>query len=273
LCFQAALKVAAAPPGKPKASCDDPSCSVDHSHGAHEHDHGHSHGHAEEEAPKFAGVRADGSAFTPLALKARSFSHIGAQVAITAEFDSGNIICEDASDPSGIGVQLRIRPDVYTELEKKAHSQWFYFKATGVSDGAVEGHPATKFVITKAKHCSFPDAWPGTTVCASLDRTNWFRCLDTVYDDAAGTISWSFAAASHPGAHADASTSRVVWFAFFAPYSWERHMDHLASIAASPFASVNVIGRTLDGRDLDLVKIGDGPRKVRKKARLLLVEL
>jgi hypothetical protein len=44
-------------------------------------------------------------------------------VSISCEFDSGNIECLDATDPTGAGIQLAIRPDVFTELEKKAHMQ------------------------------------------------------------------------------------------------------------------------------------------------------
>ena len=44
---------------------------------------------------------------------------------ISCEFDSGNIEVVDDTTPSeGLGVQLKIRPDVYTELEKKSHLQW-----------------------------------------------------------------------------------------------------------------------------------------------------
>jgi hypothetical protein len=50
-----------------------------------------------------------------------------------------------------------------------------------------------------AGKCSFPDAWPGTTVCASFDRHEWFRCLDTTYDKATGHLAWTFDAATHPG--------------------------------------------------------------------------
>jgi len=50
-----------------------------------------------------------------------------------------------------------------------------------------------------AGKCSFPDAWPGTTVCASFDRHEWFRCLDTIYDKATGHLAWTFDAATHPG--------------------------------------------------------------------------
>lgn len=39
----AAMQVASAPASVPAASCGDPSCGMDHSHGGH--DHGHSHGH------------------------------------------------------------------------------------------------------------------------------------------------------------------------------------------------------------------------------------
>jgi len=50
-----------------------------------------------------------------------------------------------------------------------------------------------------AGQCSFPDAWPGTTVCASFDRQEWFRCVDTTYDKATGHLDWTFDADSHPG--------------------------------------------------------------------------
>ena len=93
----------------------------------------------------------------------------------------------DASDPTNKGVQLRIRPDVYTELEKKAHMQWFHFKASKVSDGS-DGSAPSKFCIVNACVCSFPDAWPNTTVCASHDRENWFRILNTVWNQEKGTL-------------------------------------------------------------------------------------
>ena len=42
---EAAMKVVAAPASAaPEASCGDPSCTVDHSHGGHDH-HEHDHGH------------------------------------------------------------------------------------------------------------------------------------------------------------------------------------------------------------------------------------
>ena len=203
-------------------------------HGHHEHEHSHDHGH-----------------------HGRS-SAVSAPVQISCEFDSGNIEVVDASDPTGKGIQLRIRPDVYTELEKKAHMQWFHFKAAGVGDGS-DGAPPTKFDIVNAGACSFPDAWPNTTVCASHDRVEWFRVLDTTWNPATGSLSWTYAAASHPGA---STHSKLVYFAYFAPYSWERHLDFVGRMSTSPLVRSSVIGRTLDGRDLDLLQVGQGPLKV-----------
>ena len=175
-----------------------------HDHKEHGHSHVHDHGH-------------HGRA-----------SDVAAPVQISCEFDSGNIEVVDASDPTGKGIELRIRPDVYTELEKKAHMQWFHFKASSVSDGTGNRGPATKFSIVNAGVCSFPDAWPHTTVCASHDREEWFRCLDTTWDPAAGSLSWTFSRDSHPGASKSGS---VVYFAYFAPceYRCMTALDHLFS--------------------------------------------
>ena len=157
---------------------------VGHEHGHKKAEHGHDHGarwgcskHARA-GPVLAMVAASCScspaaltSHAPPSLSGHEHGHKAAAaaasspVAVSAEFDSGNIIVVDASDPGGQGVQLRVRPDVYTELEKKAHGQWFHFKASNLSDGAAAGGaPPTKFVVANAKQCSFPDAWPGTTV-------------------------------------------------------------------------------------------------------------
>jgi murein tripeptide amidase MpaA len=55
--------------------------------------------------------------------------------------------------------------------------------------------------------------------------------------------------------HRASSTSKVVWFAYFAPYSWERHQDFVGKMACSPLVTAKVLGKTLDGRDLDMLKV------------------
>lgn len=87
------------------------------------------------------------------------------KVSISAAFDGGNI--EVAGRTAGV-VQLAIRKDPYTELEKKSHMQWFAFRAT--LDSAEEGgSSAVAYEIVNAKDSSYSDAWPGSTVCVSQD--------------------------------------------------------------------------------------------------------
>ena len=60
-------------------------------------------------------------------------------------------------------------------------------------------------------------------------------------------------------------TSPVVWVAYFAPFSYEQHQALIArSMLAKDFkgnrlANLEVLGSTLDGRDLELLTIGTGP--------------
>ena len=52
-----------------------------------------------------------------------------------------------------------------------------------------------------------------------------------------------------------------VWFAYFAPFSYEEHERLVARCAASPLARVKSLGHTLDGRDIDLITAGTGKMK------------
>src|SRR5439155_22657281 len=55
----------------------------------------------------------------------------------------------------------------------------------------------------------------------------------------------------------------AVYYAYFAPYSMERHADLIAEAATSPAVRLDSLGATLDGQDLDRLHIGapgDGKR-------------
>ena len=54
----------------------------------------------------------------------------------------------------------------------------------------------------------------------------------------------------------------MVHFAYFAPYSYERHQRLVGRAALSPKCEASVIGKTLDGRDMDLLTLGNGPTNV-----------
>jgi murein tripeptide amidase MpaA len=149
---------------------------------------------------------------------------------ISSNFDSGNIEVVDAENPEA--VRLRIRKDTAADF-----FQWFHFRASGVR--GVD----CRFSVLNAGEASYPKGWEGYRACASYDRSHWFR-VPTQYD--AGILSFRL----RPDRDA-------VHFAYFAPYSRERHRDFVARCLESPRASLEVLGDSVNGDDLDLLVIGD----------------
>jgi len=149
---------------------------------------------------------------------------------VSAAFDSGNIDVLDASSPSNI--RLAIRPDHGSDFY-----QWFHFRVSGPA-----GTPLT-VGIENAGSAAYAKGWPGYRAVASVDRETWFR-VATSYEGGVLRI--------HHTMEADA-----VWFAYFAPYSWERHQSLLGECLLSDRVRLETLGETLDGRALDLLTIGE----------------
>ena len=155
---------------------------------------------------------------------------------ITSNFDGGNILVRDIADPGD--AHLEIRRDSQSEFY-----QWFYFRASGVRGQALVLH------LDNAGGSSYPPGWHGYRAVASYDRKRWFR-VPTDYDGARLTIR-------HTPEHDS------IYYAYFAPYSHERHQDLVASSQLAPHARHELLGATIDGRDLDLLVIGE-PRPDRR---------
>jgi len=156
---------------------------------------------------------------------------------ITSAFDSGNITVVKNEGPAD--VRLAIKTD-----NKSDFFQWFHFRVSGVADTAV------RYTIENAGDAAYAEGWDGYKVCASYDREEWFR-IDTSYN---GTeLSWQLEAEQDS-----------LYFAYFAPYSMERHADLIAEVAGSPLVKTSVLGQTLDGQDMDLVELGHGPEGRKK---------
>lgn len=51
----------------------------------------------------------------------------------------------------------------------------------------------------------------------------------------------------------------AVYFAYFAPYSFEAHQALVARTQCDPRVDLELLGETLDGHDIDLLKIGARP--------------
>lgn len=149
---------------------------------------------------------------------------------ISSEFDAGNIIVKSASNPADI--RLEIRKDNGSDFY-----QWFYFRLTGARDQVV------KMTIENAAGSAYPQGWEHYQAVASSDREVWER-VPTTYTDGQLVIE-------HKLDH------DAVWFAYFAPYSMTRHDELIAACQQSGLARLDVIGTTLDGRDMDRLIIGE----------------
>lgn len=154
-------------------------------------------------------------------------------VHISSRFDGGNIEVVDAGDPSDI--RLRIAKDGQSDF-----FQWFYFRVSGA-----RGVPLT-LVIENAGAASYPKGWVDYRAVVSEDRETWWR-TDTSFDGTRLTISYT-------------PESDLAWVAYFAPYTLEQHEDLVAFAQASGAATVERLGATLDGRDLDLLTFGSGEK-------------
>jgi murein tripeptide amidase MpaA len=158
---------------------------------------------------------------------------------LSCAFDSGAIEIVSASDSaSSADFTVRIRKDSHADF-----TQWFHFRLSGARGLAC----TVRF--ENAGACTYPAGWKNYSVVASYDRERWFR-VPTTYDGTVMTVEHT------PGRDA-------VWYAYFEPYSHERHQALIGRAANSPLARTERLGATVEGRDLDLVTVatGNGARK------------
>jgi murein tripeptide amidase MpaA len=155
---------------------------------------------------------------------------------INAAFDSGNILVESADDPRDI--RLSIRKDSESDFY-----QWFHFRASGAKD------IACTFRITNAAGAAFTGGWDGYRVVASYDRETWFRVDATKYEN--GHLIWD---------HAPEQDS--IYYAYFAPYSMERHADLIADCLQYDGVSLEVLGQSVEGQTIDCLSIGEGDKTI-----------
>ncbi len=158
---------------------------------------------------------------------------------ISSGFDSGNI---SVLKQDGGTFDLEIVKDNASDFY-----QWFHFRLTGA-----KGTPVTLRVLN-AGGSAYPGGWEDYGVCVSDDRETWHR-IPTSFADGVLTIELT-------------PESDSLWFAYFAPYSMERHHDLVGWIASMPGVRHELLGQTLDGQDLDLLVIGEGPKQVWLYAR------
>jgi len=157
---------------------------------------------------------------------------------VNAAFDSGNIVVNAIE---GASATLSIRKDNESDF-----FQWFHFRAAASA--------GTELVlrITGLAASAYPGGWPAYGACVSEDRERWERA-ESSYDARAdgGTLTIRYTL------QGDAA-----WFAYFAPYSLERHHDLVAQAADCPGVTLRQLGLTLDGRPIDCLEMGTGDKPV-----------
>jgi murein tripeptide amidase MpaA len=164
-------------------------------------------------------------------------------IAIDAGFDSGNI---EVISIEGTTATLAIPKDHMSEF-----AQWYHFRVTGA-----QGEELT-LKLTGLNKSAYPGGWPNYDSCVSEDREYWARATSSFdKDEADGTMTIRYTPAGN-----------VAYFAYFAPYSMERHHDLVAEAAACDGIVLERLGTTLDGQPIDYLTMGTGDKQVWLYAR------
>ncbi|MDE0933029.1 MAG: M14-type cytosolic carboxypeptidase [Novosphingopyxis baekryungensis] len=164
-------------------------------------------------------------------------------LSISSAFDSGNIIVESIDSDSA---KLRIAKDHASEFY-----QWFHFR--------VSCAPGTRLQlnVTDLNGSAYPGGWQDYNAAVTEDRVDWLRAPSSWNKDADnGTLSIDWTC-----------ESGTAWFAYFAPYSYERHQNLVAEAASYDGVSYRQLGTTAQGRPIDCLEMGDGDKQVWLYAR------
>lgn len=83
--------------------------------------------------------------------------------------------------------------------------------------------------IVNAGEASFPEGWVDYEAVASYDRKRWFRVKNTTFDKESGVLTIDHT-----------PEKDAVYYAYFAPYPYERHQALIAEVQASGTAEKEV---------------------------------
>ncbi|MEL7708682.1 M14-type cytosolic carboxypeptidase [Citromicrobium bathyomarinum] len=159
-------------------------------------------------------------------------------ITIDTGFDSGSIEVMTVHQASAM---LRLKNDHQSEFK-----QWFHFRVANT------GGRELVIKIVGLNDSAYPAGWPDYNACVSEDRAFWGRAPSTFdKDEEGGTLTIRFT-----------PTCDLVWFAYFAPFSMERHHDLVAECASTEGVTYRKLGETLDGQPLDCLEMGEGETQV-----------
>ncbi len=149
---------------------------------------------------------------------------------IFSQFDSGNINVISADNP--LDIKLTINKDHNSDFY-----QWFHFRLETTEN------QLHNINISELENSAYPEGWENYQAVASYDRQTWFR-LPTSYNAGILTI--------------ECEPERPhIYIAYFAPYSYERHLDLLYWAQGHEVCHIETLGQTLDKRDMSVLRIGE----------------
>ncbi|ALU74235.1 M14-type cytosolic carboxypeptidase [Tenacibaculum finnmarkense] len=149
---------------------------------------------------------------------------------ITTNFDAGNITLISQQQNSA---QLNIRKDTNSHF-----FQWFNFKITDITIGETY-----TFCIENASESAFADGWENYKTNASYDAKNWFRLQNTEYKN--GKLYFSIT-----------PTKSEVNFAYFTPFTYEQHLNLVATASKSNLCTTTILGETINKKPIELLQFG-----------------
>jgi murein tripeptide amidase MpaA len=156
---------------------------------------------------------------------------------ITSNFDSGNINVIDCQHHRNI--LLEIKKDTQSD-----YFQWFYFRMQDA-----KGYPC-RLIIQNAGLAAYPTGWEKYQVRASYDRVTWFQ-VPTQFNGKELIFELM-------------PKYNSVYFAYFAPFSYEQHLDMLHTAQLSDRCILTSVGQTAEGRDIDMLIVGEpAPEKMK----------
>jgi murein tripeptide amidase MpaA len=157
------------------------------------------------------------------------------EIEISSNFDGGNIKVITKLKPSNI--ELEINKDNQSDF-----FQWFYFRVTS------QKNIQHKFKIINAGKSAYVPGWKDYRAVCSYNRKDWFR-VDTTFNGEVLEINLD-------------PKQDSFYLSYFTPYSYERHLDLIAQSQKSEICSHKSLGKSFDGKDIDLLKIEKETRKL-----------
>ena len=152
-------------------------------------------------------------------------------LSVNSDFDSGNI---ELVGIQGNQINVNIRKDIKSDF-----FQWFYFRVQGLSS-------ETEYIlrILNAGKTSYPEGWKIHNVPYSEDGHSWTR-LKSSFEDPVLTVKFT-------------PRSESAEFAYFVPFDLSKHSELIEKAKVSPYFILMEKGKSIEGRDIELLKYGSG---------------